>query len=117
MELSDKSETSPSTAPGGGVAPQGAGGGCGCGGNGGGEPAGPPQYVYAIGRIQARFPTLGVEKELAQVVGRGDTAGQTDWQALHSVLSKREHRYLARRLCWVMTIEGLDTYLLQPRAP
>jgi hypothetical protein len=73
--------------------------------------------VYAIGRIQPRFPTLGVEKELAQLVGRAETAGQTDWQALHSVLAKRENRYLARRLCWVMSIEGLDTYLISPRDP
>jgi hypothetical protein len=26
-----------------------------------------------------------------------------------------ENRYLARQLCWVMTIEGLDTYILAPR--
>ena len=119
MEPTNKSEISTSPAPDGGVAPQGAGGGCACGGNGGSgaDPGAPPAYVYAIGRIQARFSTLGVEKELAQVVGRGDTTGQTDWQALHSVLSKRENRYLARRLCWVMSIEGLDTYLLQPPIP
>jgi PatG Domain len=119
MEPTSKSENSTSPAPSGGVAPQGAGGGCACGGNGGNaaDPAAPPAYVYAIGRIQARFPSLGVEKELAQVLGRGETTGQTDWQALHSVLSKRENRYLARRLCWVMSIEGLDTYLLQPRDP
>jgi hypothetical protein len=58
-----------------------------------------------------------MEKELAQVVGRTETAGLTDGQALHAVLAKRENRYIARRLCWVMTIEGLDTYLLQPRDP
>jgi hypothetical protein len=119
MEQSSKSEISTSPAPSGGVSLQGAGGGCACGGNGGkgSDPAAPPAYVYAIGRIQPRFPTLGVEKELAQVIGRVETTGQTDWQALHSALAKRENRYLARRLCWVMTIEGLDTYLLLPRDP
>jgi hypothetical protein len=60
---------------------------------------------------------LGIEKELAQVIGRADTAGQTDWQAVHAVLSQRHNRYLARKLCWVMTIEGLETYLLVPRDP
>jgi hypothetical protein len=82
--------------------------------------AAPPaaaSWVYAIGRIEARFPSLSVEKEYAQVLGRGDTTGLTDRQALHSVLAKAENRYLARRLCWVMTIEGLDTYLLYPRDP
>jgi PatG C-terminal len=33
------------------------------------------------------------------------------------VLSQRQNRYLARQLCYVLTIEGLETYLLQPRDP
>lgn len=74
-------------------------------------------YVYAIGRVEPRFPTLSVEKEFAQAIGRAQTAGLSDRQALQSVLSKRENRYLARQLCYVLTIEGLDTYLLQPREP
>jgi hypothetical protein len=77
----------------------------------------PPSYVYAIGRIEARFPQLSVEKEFAQVAGRSDTQGQTDRQALHAILSRHENRYLARQLCWVMSIEGLDTYILVPRDP
>ncbi|HTS69488.1 MAG TPA: hypothetical protein VMO17_10935, partial [Terriglobia bacterium] len=40
-----------------------------------------------------------------------------DRQALHVVLSKPENRYLVRQLCWVMTIEGLETYILVPRDP
>lgn len=75
----------------------------------------PVRFVYAIGRIVPRFPLLSVEKEFAQATGRSDTAGQTDQQALASVLSKPENRYLARQLCWVLTIQGLDTYILQPR--
>lgn len=82
---------------------------------GSGSPAIAPPYVYAIGKIQPRFPRLSVEKELAQATGRADTKGLTDSQALHSVLSKRENRYLARQLCWVMTIEGLETYVVVPR--
>lgn len=73
--------------------------------------------VYAIGRIVPRYPTPAVEKEMAQATGRADTNGLTDRQALHNVLSKPENRYLARQLCWVLTIEGLDTYILQPRDP
>jgi hypothetical protein len=72
-------------------------------------------YVYALGRIEARFPRLSVEKEFAQATGRADTKGLTDRQALQSVLAKPENRYLARQLCWVMTIEGLETYILVPR--
>jgi hypothetical protein len=73
--------------------------------------------VYAIGRIELRFPTLSAEKEFMQATGRAETAGLTDRQALHAILSERQNRYLARQLCWVFTIEGLDTYILQPRDP
>ena len=46
-------------------------------------PAAPqPAYVYAIGRVEPRFPSLAVEKEFAQVIGRGDMAGLTDREAL-----------------------------------
>lgn len=31
------------------------------------------------------------------------------------MLSKPENRYLVRQLCWVFSIEGLDTYILAPR--
>jgi len=74
-------------------------------------------YVYALGRIEPRFPRLSVEKEYAQAAGRGETAGLTDRQALQTVLSEPQNRYLARQLCWVLTIEGLDTYILQPKDP
>ena len=74
-------------------------------------------YVYAIGRIEPRFPLPSVEKEFAQVTGRAETAGLTDRQAVQKVLSQRSNRYLARQLCWVMTVEGLENYILLPRDP
>jgi PatG C-terminal len=77
-----------------------------------------PSYIYALGHVEARFPRVSVEKEFAQVAGRAaDSNGKTDREMFQSVLSQRENRYLARQLCWVMTIQGLDTYLLQPRDP
>jgi hypothetical protein len=74
-------------------------------------------YVFALGQISPRFPSLGVEKEFAQATGRTDTVGLTDRQAGQTVLSERANRYLARQLCWVLTIEGIETYILQPRDP
>ena len=47
-------------------------------------------YVYAIGRVEARFPNLAAEKEFAQATGRTETAGKTDQQAFHAVLSERQ---------------------------
>lgn len=78
---------------------------------------GSPSFVFALGRVEARFPSLAVEKEFAQLVGRAETEGLTDSQTLQSVLSERVNRYLARQMCWVFTIEGLDTYILVPRDP
>jgi hypothetical protein len=72
-------------------------------------------YVYALGRIEPRFPSPAVEKEFAQVTGRTHTKGKTDREAMRAVLSARENRYLARQLCWVLTLQGLETYLLTPR--
>jgi len=74
-------------------------------------------YIYALGRIEPRFPRLSVEKEYAQATGRAETVGLTDRQALQTVLSQPENRYLARQLCYVLTIEGLDTYVLHPGDP
>jgi hypothetical protein len=74
-------------------------------------------YVYALGRIEPGFPRLSVEKEYAQATGRAETAGLSDRQALQTILSQPENRYLARQLCYVLTIEGLDTYILQPGDP
>ena len=85
-----------------------------CGDDPGARPA---SYVYALGRIEARFPTLAIEKEFAQASGRTDAGYRTDQQLFHDVLTRREHRYLARQLCWVFTVQGLETYLLEPVDP
>jgi hypothetical protein len=76
-----------------------------------------PTWIYAIGRIEPRFPKISTEKEFAQALGRDKVAGLTDRQALQAALSKPENRYLVRQICWVMTIEGLETYILVPRDP
>jgi hypothetical protein len=76
-----------------------------------------PSFIYAIGQIDYRFPNLGLEKEFAQATGRADTAGFRDREAIQKVLAERQNRYLARQLCWVLRVEELDTYLLQPRDP
>lgn len=100
------------------VSPQMGGGMCGCGGGSGLTSISTERnFVYAIGQVEARFPNLAAEKEFAQATGRADTAGKTDQQTFHAVLTQRENRYLVRQLCWVLTIQGLETYLLLPRDP
>lgn len=99
---------------------------CGCGGCGRAVPAADglgrpseayPPFVYAVGRLEPRIPSLGIEKEFAQATGRAETANLTDRQALHAVLSDPQSRYLAKHLCYVLVIQGIDTYILRPRDP
>jgi hypothetical protein len=71
--------------------------------------------VYAIGQVEHRFSRLAVEKELAQVTGGDDAAGLTDRAVVVRGLQDPANRYIARQMCWVLNIEGMDTYLLVPR--
>ncbi|HXP62327.1 MAG TPA: hypothetical protein VN829_17655 [Dongiaceae bacterium] len=77
----------------------------------------PNSFVYALGQIEPRFPRISVEKEFRQAVAQGQTAGLTDRQVFQKVLSEPRMGYLVRQMCWVMTIAGLDTYILVPRCP
>src|SRR5713226_8136782 len=73
--------------------------------------------MLLISGFEARFPSAAVEKEFAQATGRADTTGKTDREAFHAVLSQGANRYLVRQLCWVFTVQGLETYILRPRDP
>src|SRR5258707_3183670 len=73
------------------------------------------RYVYALGRVEARYPSLSVEKEFAQAARRAETVGLTDPYVLAKLLSAKTNRYLARSVCWILTIEGIETYVLTPR--
>ena len=109
-----RSQINPQRAVGGSLTPQACPS---CGANRNSSAETQPVWVYALGRVEPRFPRTSVEKELVQVLGRDNASGQTDRQALHGVLSKPENRYLVRQICWVMTIEDLETYILTPRDP
>jgi hypothetical protein len=74
-------------------------------------------HVYAVGKIEARLPNLGLEKEFARATGRTGLFDQADGQTLASLLGQRGNRYLARQLCWVLRIDGHDAYRLFPRDP
>lgn len=99
------------------VSLQSGSGGCGCGNSGETGKVTSYPFVYALGRVEPRYPSVGVEKEMMQATGRAELASLSDRQALHAVLSDRANHYLARQLCWVLRIEGLETYILRPRVP
>jgi hypothetical protein len=90
---------------------------CGCGAKIGSPGQDSRSFIYAIGKIEPRFPSRGLEKEYLQAVGRSETKGQTDYEAMRTALSKRENRYIVRQLCWVLKVEGLETYIIIPRDP
>src|SRR5262245_3379406 len=84
-----------------------------CGGGGPTASLG-SSYIYAIGAIAPRFPRPSVEKEFAQVMSRTETKGLTNQHALRKVIQAPQNRYLLRQLCWVMSIAGVETYLVAP---
>jgi hypothetical protein len=71
-------------------------------------------YIYAMGVIAPRFPRPSVEKELAHVMSRTETKGLTHQQCLKKVIQAPQNRYLLRQLCWVMSVAGVETYLVTP---
>jgi hypothetical protein len=73
--------------------------------------------VVVVGTVSCAFPSLSVEKEFAQLLGQKDFTGFADRQTMYSVLSKRENRYLARRMCFLLTpygTGGSPAYVLMP---
>lgn len=99
------------------VTPQQPSGTCGCQACQGQVQTAPtPSFVYAIGKISARFPSIDIEKELAQVMRSTDTASLTDQQVLHQILSQPENAYLAREMCWVFSAQGLESFIVVPRS-
>ncbi|MGB0910985.1 MAG: hypothetical protein ACPGYT_11535 [Nitrospirales bacterium] len=105
---------SPETSLGTAVVAQG---GCACSTNQVESTKRADNFVYVIGKVEPRFPTLSAEKEFIQATAFSDTVNLTDGETMYSVLTKPENRYLARQMCWVLVVEGLDTYILRPQDP
>jgi hypothetical protein len=90
---------------------------CDCGGtcDGGNAWGG---FVYAIGRVRVDFPSQAVKEEFDQQIGRmypQPTPGTPDDQLFYEVLRQGENLYLAREMCWILRIDGVDAYILRPR--
>jgi hypothetical protein len=75
--------------------------------------SGPPTYIFAFGQVGMRFPSPSIEKEFAQSIANGATARLTDQTVLHSAL--QENPYLANEVCWVFSVDSVETYILVPR--
>lgn len=77
-------------------------------------------YVYAIGKVVHRFPNRSIEMELVQAIGRKpevETKSLTHPEVVYKVLTDPNNGYIARQICYVLNIEGLETYILVPSDP
>jgi len=72
-------------------------------------------FIFAVGRVEPRFPTLGLEKEFRQTVGVHEGVGERI--ALRRAIGERTNRFLLRQLSWVFMVGGVETYMLAPRDP
>jgi hypothetical protein len=61
--------------------------------------------VYAVGALEPRFPSLGVEREYEQLVG-AERGVRPESELLLDVVARPENDYLARQLCWVLVVQG-----------
>ena len=82
-------------------------------------------YVYAIGRAAPVFPSLDVEMEFRQAAARfaqetertGGTESLNERELIQSVIQDPANRYLRRLVCYVLSIENLETYILRLSDP
>jgi PatG C-terminal len=75
----------------------------------------PPQFVYAVGQIVPRFPSISVEREFQLIASHAKTEGHPDSQVFNDIVLAPENRYLSRKLCWVFRVSGLETFILVSR--
>jgi hypothetical protein len=71
-------------------------------------------FVYGVGRLHARFSSLGAQKEYTQITG-SDPDAVVRTAALKDVLAEAENRYLAWQICWVLSGPGSDACLVVAR--
>lgn len=71
------------------------------------------QFVYALGRIEARFPSLGIEREFQQRErALGPANDKHHLEKMCEVLKRNPH--LAARACYLFTVSGSPAYILAP---
>jgi len=74
-------------------------------------------YIYALGRIEARFPNRSIEREYSRILEISEITDTANERNFHSVLSQPQRRYLARKLSWVLTRDDVPVYILLPTNP
>src|SRR5438477_9282061 len=70
-----------------------------------------PAFVYALGRIEPRFPNAAVAAAVVEALRRSNGENLNGQRTL-SLLSESENRHLLRQVCWVLSGQGAPRYLL-----
>lgn len=71
------------------------------------------QYIYALGRIDVRFPSLGIEREFQQRQRLlKDVNSHSKREGLHCCLKENQH--LARAVTYIFSVDGIPAYVLIP---
>jgi hypothetical protein len=71
--------------------------------------------VYAVGQLTPQFPSIGVEKEFAQLTSGSHQGAQVEIGLLKETLNNPENRYLGRHLSWIFTTQHIETFAVLPR--
>lgn len=76
-------------------------------------------WVYVLGDVDPKYPTLAVEKEATGAIARlgGAARGLSNDAALQMALEAPENAYLVREMCFVLLVQEVETYILVPRSP
>lgn len=77
-----------------------------------------PKFVYALGRISVKAYGASLQQEINRLMALRNpdlTRGKSYDQVLFELLSERGNRYIARQLCYFLSIEKMSTYIVQAR--
>jgi hypothetical protein len=80
------------------------------------SPVSQTQYIYSIGKLEVRFPSLGIEREFQQRERQIMMDKESGWtnsgERLFEVLTANPH--LARAICFVQLVGNIPAYVVVP---
>jgi PatG C-terminal/PatG Domain len=77
---------------------------------------GKSKYVLAIGSLRVAIPSIAVAREINRLAG-SPAKNVVQEPVPSQLISGSDRKYISRHLCWLLNIEGKDSYLLFSRVP
>lgn len=87
------------------IAPQG----CGCSGSN--QMLG---FAFAIGNLQPIFSSNSIQNEFSYACQQANVSPVAS-SSYYEILSQAENFYIAKEMCWLMQISGIDSYIVHPK--